>query len=86
MKKILAAAFASAILTGAAHAQMTDMNMTCEQYTMAAAEMMKMPEMKAAAEQMDKATKEMDAKLNAYCKANPKAKLMEATEKAMMMK
>ena len=68
-------------LAGSAHAQVTDPNMDCEAYLKLAASVGPTPKSGDAA--MDKMAADVDAKMNAYCKANPKAKAMEAAAKAL---
>jgi hypothetical protein len=57
---------------------MTDANMTCEQYLAA-----NIPDVKTGDAALDKMSAELDGKIKTWCKANPKAKLMEAAEKAL---
>jgi hypothetical protein len=82
MNKFFSIALAAFVFTGAAQAQMTDPNMTCEQYLKVAASVGPTPKTGDAA--MDKMAADADAKLNAYCKANPKANAMEAAQKILM--
>ncbi len=72
---------AALLIAGAANAQVTDPNMDCEAYLKLAAAVGPTP--KTGDATMDKMAAEIDAKMNAYCKANPKAKAMEAAAKAM---
>lgn len=78
--RIISCVAAFALLTGSAFAQMPagDANTTCEEYLK-----MNVPQVKTGDAALDKMTAEIDGKINAYCKANPKAKLMEAAEKAI---
>jgi hypothetical protein len=79
--RIISFVAAFALLSGSAFAQMPaagDANTTCEEYLK-----MNVPQVKTGDAALDKMTAEIDGKINAYCKANPKAKLMEAAEKAI---
>ena len=69
------------LIAGAAHAQVTDPNMDCEAYLKFAAAAGPTP--KTGDATMDKMAADIDAKMNAYCKANPKANAMEAAAKAL---
>lgn len=82
MKKLSCLVLASCILASTAHAQITDPSMNCEQYLKIAASVGPGPKSGDAA--LDKMAAEADAKLNAYCKANPKANAMEAAQKILM--
>ncbi len=74
--------FAAAFLLAApANAQITDPEMDCAAYMKMAAAAGPTPKTGDAA--MDKMAAEVDAKMDAYCKANPKAKAMEAAAKAL---
>ncbi len=74
-------AFTLAIGMTPAMAQMSDPSMTCADYLKLAASAGPTPKTGDAA--TDKMAADMDAKMKAYCVANPKAKAMEAAEKAM---
>jgi hypothetical protein len=82
MKNLFSIVIVSFIVATAAHAQVTDPNLNCEQYMKMSADMGPTPKTGDAA--MDKMAADIDAKMAAYCKANPKAKAMEAAEKIMM--
>ncbi|WP_029002447.1 hypothetical protein [Azorhizobium doebereinerae] len=62
-------------------AQVSDPNMSCADYLKLAAAAGPTPKTGDAA--TDKMAADMDTKMKAYCTANPKAKAMEAAEKAM---
>jgi len=64
-----------------AFAQVSDPSMSCADYLKLAASAGPTPKTGDAA--TDKMAADMDAKMKAYCVANPKAKAMEAAEKAM---
>ena len=81
MRRFLFASAAVLMVAGSANAQVTDPNMDCEAYLKLAATAGPTPKTGDAA--MDKMAAEVDAKMNAYCKANPKAKLMEVAAKAL---
>lgn len=81
MRGIFFVGAAALLLAGSANAQVTDPNMDCETYLKLAASVGPTPKTGDAA--MDKMAAEVDAKMNAYCKANPKAKAMEAAAKAL---
>ena len=81
MRSFFFAGAAALLLAGSANAQVTDPNMDCEAYLKLAATVGPTPKTGDAA--MDKMAAEVDAKMNAYCKANPKAKAMEAAAKAL---
>lgn len=70
-----------AISTTPALAQVSDPAMSCADYLKLAASAGPAPKTGDAA--TDKMAADMDAKMKAYCVANPKAKAMEAAEKAM---
>ncbi len=79
--RIISCVAAIALLSGSAFAQapnVGDANTTCEEYLK-----MNVPQVKTGDAALDKMTAEIDGKINAFCKANPKAKLMEAAEKAL---
>ena len=82
MKKLFSAAFATFLIVGTANAQLSDPNMNCEGYLKLVASMGPTPKTGDAA--MDKMAADADAKLNAFCKANPKANAMEAAQKILM--
>ena len=81
MRTLLFVSATFLLLAGSTHAQVTDPNMDCEAYLKLAATVGPTPTTGDAA--MDKMAAEVDAKMNAYCKANPKAKAMEAAAKAL---
>lgn len=81
MRGIFFVGAAALLLASSANAQVTDPNMDCEAYLKLAASVGPTPKTGDAA--MDKMAAEVDAKMNAYCKANPKAKAMEAAAKAL---
>jgi len=62
-------------------AQVSDPSMSCADYLKLAASAGPTPKTGDAA--TDKMAADMDTKMKAYCVANPKAKAMEAAEKAM---
>ena len=70
-----------AITMTPALAQVGDPSMSCADYLKLAASAGPTPKTGDAA--TDKMAADMDAKMKAYCVANPKAKAMEAAEKAM---
>lgn len=74
-------AFTLAISMTPAAAQVSDPAMSCADYLKLAASAGPTPKTGDAA--TDKMAADMDAKMKAYCIANPKAKAMEAAEKAM---
>ena len=78
--RIIPCVAAFALLTGSVFAQtpVGDANTTYDEYLK-----MNVPQVKTGDAALDKMTAEIDGKINAYCKANPKAKLMEAAEKAL---
>ncbi|GGF59449.1 hypothetical protein GCM10007301_19010 [Azorhizobium oxalatiphilum] len=63
-------------------AQVSNPDMSCADYLKLAAQAGPTPKTGDAA--TDKMAADMDTKMKAYCTANPKAKAMEAAEKAMM--
>ena len=81
MRTIFFVSATAFLLAGAAQAQVTDPNMTCEAYLKMAAAAGPTP--KTGDATMDRMAAELDAKMNTYCKANPKANAMEAAAKAM---
>ncbi len=81
MRAIYLLSAAALFVAGAANAQVTDPNMTCEAYLKVAAAAGPTPKTGDAA--LDKMSAEVDAKMNAYCKANPKANAMEAAAKVL---
>lgn len=81
MKSFFSIMIVSLLATGSAQAQLSDPSLTCENYLKMAASMAT-PKTGDAA--IDKMAAEVDGKMAAYCKANPKAKAMEAAEKVMM--
>lgn len=81
MRYIPLLAFAAMIGLAPASAQVSDPNMSCADYLKLAAAAGPTPKTGDAA--TDKMAAEMDSKMKAYCTANPKAKAMEAAEKAM---
>ncbi len=81
MKIFFSTIIATAALVGAAQAQVSDPMMTCEQYLELSAKAGPTP--KTGDATMDKMAADIEAKMAAYCKANPKAKAIEAAEKAM---
>lgn len=74
-------AVTSIFFAQAAVAQVTDPDMNCADYLKLAASAGPTPKTGDAA--MDKMAADIDTKMSSYCKANPKAKAMEAAEKAM---
>jgi hypothetical protein len=74
-------AVALALAAGPALAQGTDANMSCADYLKAAAAMGPTPSSGDAA--TDKAAAEMDAKMKAYCTANPTVPFADAATKIM---
>jgi hypothetical protein len=81
MKSVSGLALAAALFALPVQAQVEDPNMTCEGYMKVVADMGATPKTGDAA--LDKMTADIDAKIAAYCKANPKAKAMEAVAKIM---
>jgi hypothetical protein len=82
MKNLFIIALATFVFAGAAQAQLSDPNMNCEGYLKLVASIGPTPKTGDAA--IDKMAADADAKLNAYCKANPKANAMEAAQKILM--
>ncbi|MDB5544630.1 MAG: hypothetical protein JWO64_1779 [Hyphomicrobiales bacterium] len=82
MKTLFSVAFASILLSGVANAQLSDPNLNCEQYMKMAAEMGPTP--KTGDATMDKMTADIDTKMAAFCKGNPKANAAEALAKIML--
>lgn len=82
MKEFSAVVVAAALLTGAAQAQPADPNMNCQEFLEMAASMGPTP--KTGDANIDKMAADVEAKLSAYCKANPKANAMEAVQKIVM--
>ncbi|MDB5510442.1 MAG: hypothetical protein JWL93_2911 [Hyphomicrobiales bacterium] len=80
MKSFLIFAVAT-LLAGQVSAQVTDPEMDCASYLKVAAQAGPSPKTGDAA--MDKMAADVDVKMMAYCKANPKAKAMDAAMKAM---
>ncbi len=78
---VLAAAVLGLGLTSAS-AQVSDPDMKCADYLKLVAQMGATPTTGNA--EADKMAADMDAKMKAYCTANPAAKVTEAAEKAMM--
>ena len=81
MKFVSGLALAAALFAMPVHAQVADPDMTCDGYMKAVAEMGATPKTGDAA--LDEMAADLDAKIAAYCKANPKAKAMEAVAKIM---
>lgn len=77
MRMIFAVA-AALLCSQAASAQTQDPDMSCADYLKVA-----VPTPTTGDAAMDKMAADIDGKVNAYCKANPKAKAMEAAMKAM---
>jgi hypothetical protein len=82
MKTLFSVAFASILLSGVANAQLSDPNLNCEQYMKMAAEMGPTP--KTGDATMDKMAADIDTKMAAFCKGNPKANAAEALAKIML--
>jgi hypothetical protein len=82
MKKLISVACVTFLYAGAANAQLTDPSMNCEAYLKVVASAGPAPKSGDAA--VDKMAAEADAKLSAFCKANPKANAMEAAQKILM--
>ena len=82
MRAFLFAGLAALSFSTLATAQgVTDPNMDCATYLELARSVGPTPKTGDAA--FDKIAADMEAKMKAYCTANPKAKAMEAAEKAM---
>lgn len=82
MRALLLATVVLGLGLSSASAQMTDPDMNCADYLKLVASMGPTPKTGDAA--ADKMAADIDAKMKVYCTANPKAKVMEAAEKAMM--
>jgi hypothetical protein len=81
MRPTYGLALLAVLFAGTASAEVTDPSMSCADYLTATASAGPTPKSGDAA--ADKMMAEMDAKLNAYCKANPKANAGEAAMKMM---
>ncbi len=79
MSSLLVLTFA--LCASPAFAQMSDPDMSCADYLKLAASAGPTPKTGDAA--TDKMAADMDNKMKSYCTANPKAKAMDAAQKAM---
>ena len=79
--RLIFALAAAVVVAGPVSAQVTDPNMDCAAYLKLSEQAGPTPKTGDAA--IDKMAAEIDGKMTAYCKANPKAKAMEAATKAM---
>ncbi|MGU3497008.1 hypothetical protein ACLBXM_23445 [Xanthobacteraceae bacterium A53D] len=82
MRAVSVLALTFTLVAGSSFAQVSDPNMSCADYLKLAASAGPTPKTGDAA--TDKMAADLDAKMKSYCTANPKAKAMEAAEKAMM--
>lgn len=81
MRSMMFGLLAATVLATADHAQTMDPEMTCADYMKSAEASGETPRSGDAA--ADKMAAEAEARMKAYCQANPKAKAMDAAMKAM---